>query len=170
MIDGLADRDFDNVIDLGTGTGLLAFAAQHLWPAARITATDIDRIAIEVTRENIAANAVADLRLIVADGTRDPAIEAGAPYDLIIANILAGPLVAMAPEVAAIAAPGATVVLAGLLTRQAEEVAAAYVAQGCAVSASDQRGDWTILRLTAGAAAAAGAVPSGDRNGWATDS
>jgi len=170
MLDGLAGTRFDRIIDLGTGTGLLAFAAQHLWPTATITATDIDPVAIQVTRENMAANAVTDVRLIVADGTRDPAISAGAPYDLVIANILAGPLVAMAPEVAAIAATGATVVLAGLLTRQAEEVAAAYAAQGCAVSARDVRGDWTILRLAAGAATPNGQVPAGDREAWATDS
>ena len=170
MIDGLANQQFANVIDLGTGTGLLAFAAQHLWPEAAITATDIDPIAIDVTRENMGANGVTDVRLIVADGARDPAIESGRPYDLVIANILAGPLIAMAPEVAAIAAPGATVVLAGLLTRQADDVVAAYAAQGCADSARDVRGDWTILRLTAGAVVGSGEAPTGDRDGWATDS
>jgi ribosomal protein L11 methyltransferase len=170
MIDGLAGQQFRNVIDLGTGTGLLAFAAQHLWPTAAITATDIDPIAIDVTRENMAANHVADICLIVADGARDPAIESHGPYDLVIANILAGPLIAMAREVAAIAAPGATVVLAGLLTRQADDVVAAYAAQGCAETARDMRGDWTILRLTAGAIAPSGRALEGNRDGWATDS
>jgi len=170
MLDGLSDRTFGNVIDLGTGTGLLAFAAQHLWPAATITATDIDPIAVQVTRENMAANDVANLQLIVADGARDPGIAARAPYDLVIANILAGPLIAMAPEVTAIAAPGASVVLAGLLTRQADEVIAAYAAQGCALAARDVRGDWTILRLTAGAAHGSGTAATGDRGAWATDS
>jgi len=169
MLEGLADNGFDNVIDLGTGTGLLAFAAWHLWPSATITATDIDPIAIQVTHENMAANGVAGLRLLVADGARDPAIADAAPYDLVIANILAGPLIAMAPEIAAITAPGATIVLAGLLTRQAEEVIAAYVAQGCAVGARDVRGDWSILRLTAGAASVSGEAPTGNREAWATD-
>jgi ribosomal protein L11 methyltransferase len=169
MLDGLADQQFGNVIDLGTGTGLLAFAAQHLWPEAHITATDIDPIAIHVTRENMAANGVDDVRLLVADGARDPAIAASVPYDLVIANILAGPLIAMAPEVTAIAAPGASVVLAGLLTRQADEVIAAYTAQGCALAAREVRGDWSILRFTAGAASASGEAPAGDRAGWATD-
>lgn len=169
MLDGLTARDFVNVIDLGTGTGLLAFAARHLWPEARVTATDIDPIAIEVTRENMSANDVSGVDLIVADGARDPAIMAGAPYDLVVANILAGPLIAMAEEIAAIAAPGAALVLAGLLTRQADEVAAAYAAQGCAVEARDVRGDWTILRLTAGKTAASGGAPAGDRSAWADD-
>ena len=149
MLDGLADRSFATIIDLGTGTGLLAFAARHLWPEARVLATDIDPIAVDVTRENAVANQVPGIELVVADGARAPAIAQAAPYDLIIANILAGPLVAMAPEIAAIAAPSATVVLAGLLTDQADKVRVAYAAVGCTVERADERGDWTILRLTA---------------------
>ena len=160
---------FTNIIDLGTGTGLLAFAARHLWPEAAVMATDIDPIAIAVTSENAAANEVAGVDLLVADGARDAAIAARAPYDLVIANILAGPLVAMAAEIAAIAAPGGSVVLAGLLTRQADDVVAAYAACGMALADSDARGDWTILRLVAGAGEARGAAPAGDRAGWATD-
>ena len=170
MLDRLAAETFTNIIDLGTGTGLLAFAARHLWPEAAVMATDIDPIAIAVTRENAAANDVADVELVVADGTRDAAIAARAPYGLVIANILAGPLIAMAPEIAAIAAPGASVVLAGLLTRQAEAVVAAYAAQGMALAASDERGDWTILHLIAGAEVAHGPSPDGNREAWATDS
>lgn len=153
MLDGLADRRFERVIDLGTGTGLLAFAAQHLWPEARVVATDIDTIAIDVTRGNMAANDVADIDLIVADGTHDPAIDAAAPYDLVIANILAGPLIAMAPEVSAVAAPDATIVLAGLLTTQSDAVVAAYAACGCTVGGRLERGDWTILQFVARAKA-----------------
>ncbi|MFD1613134.1 50S ribosomal protein L11 methyltransferase [Sphingomonas tabacisoli] len=149
MLDRLADQRFDNIIDLGTGTGLLAFAARHLWPEARVTATDIDPVAIEVTRENAALNGVERVDLIVADGARAPAISEAAPCDLIIANILAGPLIAMAPEIAAIAAPHATIVLAGLLANQADKVIAAYRAAGCTLEQSETRGDWTILRLTA---------------------
>ncbi len=168
MIDGLAGQGFANVIDLGTGTGLLAFAARHLWPAAQVMATDIDPIAIEVTEENMATNHVAAIELVVADGARSPAIAEHAPYDLLIANILAGPLVAMAPEVAAIAGPHATIVLAGLLTNQAETVIDAYRAQGCALAARDVRGDWTILRFTAPETPRPAAT-DGDREGWATD-
>lgn len=171
MLDGLADRAFANVIDIGTGTGILAFAARHLWPDAAILATDIDPMAAEVTAENAAINQVAGIDLIVADGTLDDAIAARAPYDLVVANILAGPLVSMAPEVAAIAAPGAEIVLAGLLDTQRENVVAAFAACGCVLEAVDKRGDWTILRLRAGAVRYIPDQPADPkgRDGWALD-
>ena len=171
MLDGLAERRFARVIDVGTGTGLLAFAAAHLWPGAHVTATDIDPAAIVVTRENAAENGVAGLTLIVADGALDPAIGEGAPYDLVIANILAGPLVSMAPELAAIAAPDAAIVLAGLLETQRGEVVAAFEACGARLEAIDRRGDWTILRLTAAATRYVPVTPVDPRgrDGWALD-
>ena len=169
MLDAMAGDTVANAIDLGTGTGLLAFAARHLWPAAAVTATDIDPIAIHVARANAATNGVDGVTLIVADGAQDAEIEAGAPYDLVIANILAGPLIAMAAEVTAIAAPRATIVLAGLLTTQAGAVIAAYAACGCTLAARDIRADWTILRLTAPAERVAAAPSAGDRGAWATD-
>jgi ribosomal protein L11 methyltransferase len=169
MLDALADEDFANIVDLGTGTGLLAFAAAHLWPGASVMATDIDPVAIAVTRENAGRNGVDGVRLLVADGTRDPGIAAAAPFDLVIANILAGPLIAMAPEIAGIAAPGATIMLAGLLATQADAVTNAYRAAGCEPARADRRGDWTILRLTAGERTVTGGVTPGDRDAWATD-
>lgn len=164
ILDALAGERFERVIDLGTGTGLLAFAAQSLWPDAQVTATDIDPVAITVTRDNMAANGLAGLELRVADGARDPAIAAGAPYDLVIANILAGPLIALAAEVAGIAAPGGRVLLAGLLSTQADAVAAAYAAQGCAQVRRLVRGDWSVLLLAA-RATTTGSPPPGDRDG-----
>jgi len=171
MLDGMADRDFANVIDIGTGTGLLAFAAAHLWPRAAVRASDIDPKAIAVTQENAAANGIEGIALIVADGTLDAAITERAPYDLLIANILAGPLVSMAPEIAAIAAPRATIVLAGLLETQSATVVAAFEACGCTLEANDRRGDWTILRLSAGAARFVPTAPIDPkgRDGWALD-
>ncbi|PZQ58184.1 MAG: 50S ribosomal protein L11 methyltransferase [Sphingomonas taxi] len=171
MLDAMADRPVTRVIDLGTGTGLLAFAAAHLWPDARVVATDIDPAAIDVTRANMAANGVADIALIVADGALSDDIVARAPYDLLIANILAGPLISMAPEVAAIAAPGAAIVLAGLLETQRADVEAAFVACGCIVEAVDRRGDWSILRLSAGAERHVPTQPIDPRgrDGWALD-
>ena len=173
MLDGLASggRDFAKVIDVGTGTGLLAFAAVDLWPGATVVATDIDPVAIDVTRENAKRNGVDGVALFVADGARHPDIDAVAPYDLVIANILAGPLVSMAPELAAIAAPDAAIVLAGLLETQRESVVAAYAACGCTLEAIDRRGDWTVLRLRAGAdryVPTAPFDPKG-RDGWALD-
>jgi ribosomal protein L11 methyltransferase len=143
----------DNLIDLGTGTGLLAFAAMHLWPRAYATATDIDSVAIEVTAENADLNGVAlglgmgRLGLTVADGTADALVQRRAPYDLVIANILAGPLIDLAPDVAALAAPRSQLVLAGLLATQANAVAMAYRRQGYRLAERLDLGDWAILRL-----------------------
>ena len=171
MLDRLGGERFAAVIDIGTGTGLLAFAAQHLWPTARVVATDIDPAAIAVTRQNMAVNRIDGIDLIVADGALDDAITAGAPYDLVIANVLAGPLVSMAPELAAIAAPGATILLAGLLETQREQVVAAYTGCGCRLVEADRRGDWTILKLAAGAERFVPTSPPDPkgRDGWALD-
>lgn len=171
MLDGMADRRFANIIDVGTGTGLLAFAGAHLWPEAKVMATDIDPAAVDVTRENAAANGIAGVDLVVADGALSDAITAQAPYDLVIANILAGPLVSMAPELAAIAAPNATIVLAGLLETQRAQVVEAFEACGCTLEVVDRRGDWTILRLAAGAVRYLPASPPDPkgRDGWALD-
>ncbi len=171
MLDGLSDARFGNVIDLGTGTGLLAFAARELWPDARVIATDIDPVAIAVTADNARLNGVDRVELVVADGALADAITDAAPYDLLIANILAGPLISMAPEVAAIAAPHATIVLAGLLETQRADVVAAFAACGCTLANVDRRGDWSVLRLTAGAERyipTAPIDPKG-RDGWALD-
>lgn len=171
MLDGMADWGFDNVIDIGTGTGLLAFAAAHLWPGAAIMATDIDPAAIEVTGQNAATNGVEGIALVTADGALEDAITARAPYDLVIANILAGPLVSMAPELAAISDKGATIVLAGLLETQRQAVVDAFAGCGVTLDAIDRRGDWTILRLTAGADRYVPTKPFDPkgRDGWALD-
>jgi ribosomal protein L11 methyltransferase len=155
MLDAMRRRGarVENLIDLGTGTGLLAFAAMHLWPRAYATATDIDPVAIEVTAENAEANGVplglsmGRLALAVADGTADALVQRRAPYDLVIANILAGPLIALAPDIAAIAAAKSQLVLAGLLATQAEAVARAYRRQGYRLAERLDLGDWAILRL-----------------------
>ncbi len=179
MLDRMASegKRFGNVIDIGTGTGLLAFAASWLWPQARVMATDIDPIAIDVTRANANANAVmlgstgGEVMLLTADGARHPEIETRAPCDLIIANILAGPLIAMASELTAIAAPDATILLAGLLELQREAVTDAYTACGCLIEAVERRGDWSILELRASPVRRAVGIseePTG-RGGWALD-
>ena len=146
------DQRFANIADIGTGTGLLAFAALALWPDARCIATDIDDQAIAVARDNAAINRVplghcaGQLLLAVADGMDSPLLAARAPFDLIIANILAGPLIQFAPAFAAASAPGGTIVLAGLLDAQADAVAAAYAASGMAVRQRNP-GAWPVLVL-----------------------
>jgi ribosomal protein L11 methyltransferase len=109
---------FRNVLDLGTGTGLLAIGAAKLWKK-RVLASDIDPVAVEVTRQNARANGVAPLVLAaVADGLDNPLLKNGAPYDLIVANILAGPLTRLAPSITRALAPGGTLLLSGLLRNQ----------------------------------------------------
>jgi ribosomal protein L11 methyltransferase len=142
---------FRNLLDLGTGTGLLAFAALKLWPAARAIASDIDPVSIEVSEENAAVNGVrvgrapGQLELAVAAGMEHGRLKARAPYDLILANILAGPLIELAPSVAAGLAPGGRLILAGLLESQAEAVAAAYRRRGMMLSARVVHGEWPTL-------------------------
>ena len=149
-----AGERFTNVADIGTGTGLLAFAALALWPQARAIASDIDPISIDVTRDNAAINHIAigheagQLLLVVADGMDHEMLVARAPFDLLIANILAGPLVELAPHFAKAVAPGAHVVLAGLLDSQADMVVAAYEAHGMTVVERNP-GEWCVLVMRA---------------------
>jgi ribosomal protein L11 methyltransferase len=149
-------KSFANIADIGTGTGLLAFAGLALWPEAKAIATDIDPISIDVTRDNAAINGVklghgsGELLLAVADGMDHPMIAARAPYDLLIANILAGPLVELAPAFAKAVAPGATLILAGLLDTQADAVIAAYEARGMRITERGQ-GEWCVLVLESAA-------------------
>lgn len=148
---------FGNIADIGTGTGLLVFAALALWPEAKCIATDIDRQAIDVGRDNAAINhvkvghALGELLLLVADGMDSPMLAARAPFDLIIANILAGPLIELAPAFANALAPGGAVVLAGLLQIQADAVIRAYDELG--LSLLDRgTGEWPVLVLRAACA------------------
>jgi ribosomal protein L11 methyltransferase len=141
---------FTNIADVGTGTGLLAFAALALWPEAKCIATDIDPIAVDVARDNAAINHVklghgaGELLLTAADGMDSPMLAARALFDLIIANILAGPLIELAPAFATALAPGGAVVMAGLLDTQSDAVALAYEAQGLTVS-DRGFGEWPVL-------------------------
>jgi len=147
-----AGKSFANVADVGTGTGLLAFAALALWPKAKVIATDIDPVAIDVARDNAAINGVklghagGELLLGVADGMDSPLLAARAPFDLIVANILAGPLIELAPDFAKALAPGGSVVLAGLLDSQADGVTRGYEEHGVLLIDRGS-GEWPVLIL-----------------------
>lgn len=140
-------RRIRNALDVGTGTGVLAIAIAKA-SNARVTASDIDPVAVGVARERVRANGVASrVHTIVADGLAARAIRNDAPYDLIVANILAGPLVALAPAIHRALAPGGTVILSGLLTTQARRVAAIYRTQGLARVGQIAIGEWATLIL-----------------------
>lgn len=155
MLDAMKRRGIvvRNLADIGTGTGLLAFAAMRLWPSAFATASDIDPLCESVVVENAALNAIplgtrpGELAMAIAQGMDHPLLAARAPYDLLIANILAGPLIALAGEFADAVAPRGHLLLAGLLLTQEPAVRAAYRAAGFRVAARIVDGDWSIVWL-----------------------
>ncbi len=133
------------VLDLGTGSGVLAIAAARAL-RQRVLATDIDRIAVRTARANVALNRAGSLvRVVHAGGVAGPLVSQRAPFDLVFANILLGPLQRMAAPLRRLAAPGACIVLSGLLAAQATAALAAY-----RPLALEQRIDidgWTTLVL-----------------------
>jgi ribosomal protein L11 methyltransferase len=136
-----------SVLDLGCGTGVLAIAAAKLWHLT-VLATDIDPVAIAVAIDNARANAVRPLiRYAVADGTVHHAIRTAAPYDLVIANILAAPLTRLAKEVAKVLAPIGWLVLSGILKNQENLVLSYYRAQGLTLEERYRDGPWSALVL-----------------------
>ncbi len=140
-------RRFVRVADIGCGTGLLAIGAAKLWRRP-VIASDIDGVAIAVTRENAIANAVGPLvHAVVADGMVHPQLAAHAPYDLILANILAGPLTRLAPQIARALAPRGVLVLSGLLRWQENLVLGFYRPQGLVLRNIRRDGPWSALVL-----------------------
>lgn len=138
----------DVVLDLGCGTAVLAMAAARLFPSARIVASDIDPVAIEVAEVNLRANQLSDRVLTcVAEGLSDPRIAQASPFDLIFANILKGPLIALAPALLDAVRPGGSVILSGILNEQADEVRTVYSYAGNSVETAHVIGEWTTLKI-----------------------
>jgi ribosomal protein L11 methyltransferase len=135
------------VLDLGCGTAVLAMAAAHLWDGA-VLAADNDPAAVAVARAGVAANGLRGrIRVLRSDGYRAAALRTGAPYDLVIANILAGPLIALAGGLARHTHAGSVAILAGLLRPQERAVIAAHEQAGFRVVDRRLEGDWPILVL-----------------------
>jgi ribosomal protein L11 methyltransferase len=149
-LDRLAGAGFvgRSVLDLGCGTAVLAMGAARIWPGVML-ASDIDAVAVEVAEANVAANDLAGrVRCIEATGLDHPELQAASPYDLIFANILKGPLIALAPEITARLRDNGKVILSGILNEQADEVIAVYAQAGNSLEHREEIGDWTTLVIS----------------------
>ena len=146
IFDGLLEEGFnpERVLDLGCGAGVLAIAAAKALNRD-ILATDIDQDAVEVTLQNAAVNTVSQhIKSYQADGFDSPHLK-GQQFDLIFANILAGPLMGLAPDIGAALAPGGKVILSGILDEQAETVIDAFTKKGLKVIPQPSLSGWTSL-------------------------
>ena len=151
-LDRLADAGFaaQNVADIGCGTAVLAMAAARVWPNP-VIASDIDGVAVAVARANAQVNGLADrIDCVEAAGFDHPRLAGAAPFDLVFANILKGPLIELAPAMAAHITRGGLSILSGLLVVQAEAVLAAYAAAGFTLRQREDIGEWCTLVLERG--------------------
>ena len=140
-------QTFNNVLDLGCGTAVLAMSAARMG-AANVLASDIDPVAVEVAVANVKANGlVGRVDCVESIGFDSPVVRAGAPFDLIFANILKGPLIELAPDMAAHLTAGGMAILSGLLVEQADDILEVYRAQGLALEAREDLGEWSALTL-----------------------
>jgi ribosomal protein L11 methyltransferase len=136
---------FPRVLDVGTGTGVLAIAAAKTGTRAAV-GTDIDRVSVRISKENAKVNRV-EARFVHAAGLGDPAVRRAKPYDLVFANILARPLIGLAGEITGAVRPGGSIILSGLLRTQARAVRAAYLNRGCRLRFVVKRDAWATLVL-----------------------
>lgn len=148
--DGLlaAGETFAKVLDVGAGTGVLAIAAARTGSPVAV-GTDIDAPSVRIAAENAAENGAA-ASFVLADGLGHPDVARHAPYDLVFANILAAPLVELAPQIGAATRPGGVAILSGLLRTQEGRVVEAYEAQGFAVERRIHHDAWSALQLRRG--------------------
>ncbi len=143
----LHERRFLRPLDLGTGSGVLAIALAKVLRSP-VLASDIDPVAVRVAADNARLNGVAPLvRVVTAADVRHAEIRARAPFDLVVANILAEPLVRLAPRLSPLLAPGAALVLSGILPHQRERVMAAYRTQGVRLKRARTFAGWAVLVL-----------------------
>lgn len=148
--DALLEDGFSggSIADIGCGTAVLAMAAAKVLPD-RVLASDIDPVAVEVAAANVAANGLAGrVDCVVAAGFDAPVLAKKAPFDLVFANILKGPLIGLAPDMARSVAPGGHVILSGILNEQADEVIDVYCQNGFNLDKSDSIVEWTTLRMS----------------------
>lgn len=136
------------VADIGCGTAVLAMAAAATLPGALVIASDIDAVAVDVAEANVAINGLEGrVECLEAAGLDHQRLHAAAPFDLIFANILKGPLIELAPAIASHLASGGRAILSGLLVVQADSVIAAYASAGLCLQSRDDLGEWSVLVL-----------------------
>jgi ribosomal protein L11 methyltransferase len=139
---------FDTVLDLGCGSGVLAIAIAKALPGADIIATDMDRQSVKVAAENMRLNGVGQrIATATAAGLDHTWLRQSPPFGLLIANILAGPLIRLAPAISRKVARGGTLILSGILIPQAPQVIAAYRASGFHIERHDRIVGWSTLTL-----------------------
>ncbi|MCK8464314.1 50S ribosomal protein L11 methyltransferase [Aliiroseovarius sp. S1339] len=148
-LDNLADQGFvgKNVVDIGCGTAVLAMAAARIWPNP-VLASDIDEVAVDVAKVNVAANHLDErVHCVEAAGFNAPDLQAAAPFDLVFANILKGPLIGLAPDMATNLSTKGYAILSGILNPQADEVISVYAENGINLVERTEIVDWTTLVL-----------------------
>lgn len=148
-LDRLATDGFvgKRVVDVGCGTAVLAMGAARIW-SDPVIASDIDAVAVDVAQANVAANGLsARVTCVEAAGFDHPDLAARAPFDLVFANILKGPLIALAPDMAAALSPDGYAILSGILNEQADEVIDVYARSGISLVHRDSIVEWTTLTL-----------------------
>jgi len=137
---------FDNALDMGCGSGILGIALAKIWPDIKVAAVDIDPESIVVTERHAQTNGVLDkITTEAGDGYNSPLVSKTAPYDIIAANILANPLISMAPDLYKNLKEGGYCVLAGLLSRQKDAVIKAHEEQGLKLIHVKPEGEWQII-------------------------
>lgn len=141
----LKARRFEKVLDVGCGTGVLAIAAARTGSRVAV-GTDIDPVSVRIANENTKVNR-AKARFVHAYGLGHRLVRQAAPYDLVFANILAGPLIALAQDIKGVLRPKGIAILSGLLRSQARAVTAAYLSRGFRLMERRNRGEWTTLVL-----------------------
>ncbi len=148
-LDKLANEGFvgRNVADIGCGTAVLAMAGAKIWPY-KVLASDIDEVATDTARANIALNGLAErIEVVTCAGFDHPVLHEAAPFDLVLANILKGPLVDLAPDMDRNIAAGGYAILSGLLNTQADDVINAYTAENFELVDQIILGEWSSLTL-----------------------
>lgn len=140
-------RRFSSILDMGCGSGILAIGAAKLWKT-NVLAVDIDPVAVQVTNDNVAINReTVRISAAVSDGYDCEKINRGKPFDLIVSNILARPLIAFAPDLVRNLADDGVAVLSGLLTSQEAQVLAAHKMQGLSLDKRFVHQEWCTLVL-----------------------